>query len=158
MVLVCWLQDYITKADLSASELCESSAKCGATNPSLPREGIARPELLPEFVCTEMPRRRFNEQCSQETSEGKDDLSHKICFARVFWPKELNSVPFLSLGWWSSSEIPAGQNRCARGTGRRRWGVCGNDTQLTWFSSIYPMPDLGMTLSSPGLQNHRIPE
>lgn len=41
----------------------------------------------------------------------RSDLGHKICFARVFWPEEVNSVPFPSLGQWSSGEIPAGRNR-----------------------------------------------
>lgn len=41
----------------------------------------------------------------------RSDLGHKICFAGVFWPEEVNSVPFLSLGRWSSGEIPAGRNR-----------------------------------------------
>lgn len=88
MVLVCWLQDYITKADPSESELCEGLAKCGGTNLSLPRVGIARPESLPE-----LSRRHFNEQCSQKTSEMRYDLGHKMLFARAFWPKGVNSVP-----------------------------------------------------------------
>lgn len=41
----------------------------------------------------------------------RSDLGHKIRFARVFWPEEVDSVPFLSLGRWSSGEIPAGRNR-----------------------------------------------
>lgn len=111
MVLVCWLQDYITKADPSESELCEGLAKCGGTNPSLPRVGIARPESLPEFVCASMSRRHFNEQRSQKPSEMRYDLGHKTLFARVFWPKGVNSVPFPSLGRRSSSKTPARRNR-----------------------------------------------
>lgn len=56
----------------------------------------------------------------------------KFILPEFFWPKEVNSAPSLSLGRWSSSGIPVGRNRRARGAEE----CVGMNTQLTWVMNF----------------------
>lgn len=74
--------------------------------------------------------------------------SHKMVFARDFWPKKLNSIPFLNWRRPVDAHIIAkSQHILITVLGSLyvwweddKW-VCGNDLQLYWVFFIYPVSD-----------------